>query len=223
MGIIPVQHAGLRENPRFAPSIHAPSHHTVDVKEPHVPEKRAPEKARESIVESLRKSVRESARETTGRRVRDSRTEMVEVVLPQDANVLGNILGGRVMHLVDIAGAIAAHRHCRSHVVTASVDHLDFRNAIRVGELIVLKSSVNRAFHTSLEAGVKVFSENVLSGERKHTTSAYLTYVAVDAEGRPIPVPPLICETPDDRRRFREALARRKTRLAHRAKRSPLP
>ncbi len=114
---------------------------------------------------------------------------MVEVVLPQDANVLGNILGGRVMHLVDIAGAIAAHRHCRSHVVTASVDHLDFRNPILIGELIVLKASVNRAFHTSLEVGVKVFSENVLSGERKHTTSAYLTYVAVDAEGRPDPGP----------------------------------
>jgi acyl-CoA hydrolase len=155
-------------------------------------------------------------REPVGRRVSESRTEMVEVVLPQDANVLGSILGGRVMHLVDIAGAIAAHRHCRSHVVTASVDHLDFRNPIRIGELIVLKASVNRAFHTSLEAGVKVFSENVLSGERKHTTSAYLTYVAVDTEGRPIPMPTLVCETSEDRRRFREALARRKTRLAHR-------
>ena len=87
-------------------------------------------------------------REPPGRRVSESRTEMVEVVLPQDANVLGNILGGRVMHLVDIAGAIAAHRHCRSHVVTASVDHLDFRNPILIGELIVLKASVNRAFHT---------------------------------------------------------------------------
>jgi acyl-CoA hydrolase len=160
-------------------------------------------------------------REPAGRRVSESRTEMVEVVLPQDANVLGNILGGRVMHLVDIAGAIAAHRHCRSHVVTASVDHLDFRNPILIGELIVLKASVNRAFHTSLEVGVKVFSENVLSGERKHTTSAYLTYVAVDPEGHPIPVPPLVCETAEDRRRFRDALARRKTRLAHRYKRTP--
>lgn len=146
---------------------------------------------------------------------------MVEVVLPQDANVLGNILGGRVMHLVDIAGAIAAHRHCRTHVVTASVDHLDFRNPILIGELIVLRASVNRAFHTSLETGVKVFSENVLTGERKHTTSAYLTYVAVDPDGHPIPVPPLLCETAEDRRRFRDALARRKTRLAHRYKRIP--
>jgi acyl-CoA hydrolase len=162
-----------------------------------------------------------STREPIGRRVSESRTEMVEVVLPQDANVLGNILGGRVMHLVDIAGAIAAHRHCRSHVVTASVDHLDFRNPILIGELIVLKASVNRAFHTSLEVGVKVFSENVLSGERKHTTSAYLTYVAVDPEGRPIPVPRLVCETAEDRRRFRDALARRKTRLAHRYQGTP--
>jgi acyl-CoA hydrolase len=160
-------------------------------------------------------------REPAGRCVSESRTEMVEAALPQDANVLGKILGGRVMHLVDVAGAIAAYRHCRTHVVTASVDHLDFRTPIRIGELIVLKSSVNRAFHTSLEAGVKVFSENVLTGERKHTTSAYLTYVAVDAEGQPIPVPPLVCETSEDRRRFRDALGRRKTRLAQRNTRRP--
>jgi len=159
-----------------------------------------------------------SGRGNGARPVSESRTEMVEVVLPQDANVLGNVLGGRVMHLVDIAGAIAAHRHCRSHVVTASVDHLDFRNPIRIGELIVLKSSVNRVFHTSLEVGVKVFSENVLSGERKHTTSAYVTYVALGEDGSPATVPPLVSETADDRRRFREALARRKTRLAHRNK-----
>ncbi len=144
---------------------------------------------------------------------------MVEVVLPQDANVLGNILGGRVMHLVDVAAAIAAHRHSNSHVVTASVDYLDFRNPIRVGELIVLKASVNRVFRTSMEIGVKVFSENVLTGERKHTTSAYVTFVAIDEAGRPKPVPPLIVETAEERRRFREALARRRIRLAHRYKR----
>jgi acyl-CoA hydrolase len=148
-----------------------------------------------------------------GRRVSESRTEMVEVALPVDANVLGDVLGGRVMHLVDIAAAIAAHRHCHSNVVTASVDHLDFRNPIHVGELIVLKSSVNRVFHTSLEVGVKVFSEDVLSGERKHTTSAYLTFVALDEARNPQPAPALICETPDDWRRFRQALARRKMRL----------
>jgi len=154
-----------------------------------------------------------------GRAVSASRTEMVEVVLPQDANVLGNILGGRVMHLVDIAGAIAALRHARSHVVTASLDHVDFRSPIRVGELIVLQSSVNRVFHTSMEVGVKVFSESPLTGVRKHATSAYLTYVAVDSEGHPRVAPPLILETADDRRRFKGALKRRNLRLAlHRTK-----
>ena len=145
---------------------------------------------------------------------------MVEVVLPQDANPLGNILGGRVMHLVDIAAAIAAHRHSNSYVVTASVDYVDFRNPIRVGELIILKSSVNRVFRTSMEVGVKVFSENVLSGERKHTTSAYVTFVAIDETGRPQPVPALLPESAEDRRRYRDALARRRIRLAQRYKRA---
>ncbi|MGD0840539.1 MAG: acyl-CoA thioesterase [Candidatus Acidiferrales bacterium] len=149
-----------------------------------------------------------------GRAVSASRTEMVEVVLPQDANVLGNVLGGRVMHLVDIAGAIAALRHSRSHVVTASLDHVDFHSPIRVGELIVLQSSVNRVFHTSMEVGVKVLSESPLTGVRKHATSAYLTYVAVDSEGHPRVAPPLILETADDRRRFKGALKRRNLRLA---------
>jgi acyl-CoA hydrolase len=151
-----------------------------------------------------------------GKPVSASRTEMVEVVLPQDANVFGNILGGRVMHLVDIAAAITAHRHCRSMAVTASVDHIDFRNPIRIGEVILLKASLNRAFHTSMEIGVKVFSEDLLTGEKKHTTSAYVTFVAVDETGRPKPVPPVTCETSEDRRRFRQALVRRKYRLAHR-------
>ena len=151
--------------------------------------------------------------EMPGRPVRESQTEMVEFVLPQDTNVMGNILGGRVMHLVDIAAAIAANRHSRSIVVTASVDHIDFRNPIRVGELIILKASVNRAFHTSMEIGVKVFSENPLTGERKHTTSAYSTYVALDEMHQPTPAPPVICETADDRRRYRDALARRKVRM----------
>lgn len=155
-----------------------------------------------------------------GKPVSASRTEMTEVVLPQDANVFGNILGGRVMHLVDIAAAITAHRHCRSMAVTASVDHIDFRNPIRVGEVIMLKASLNRAFRTSMEIGVKVFSEDILTGEKKHTTSAYVTFVALDEEHRPKPVPPVLCETDQDRRRYREALVRRKQRLAHRANKS---
>jgi len=154
-----------------------------------------------------------------GRPVNASRTEMVEVVLPQDANALGTALGGRVMHLVDMVAAIAALRHCRAAVVTASVDHIDFRSPIQVGELIILKSSVNRAFRTSLEVGVKVFSENPLTGERRHTTSAYLTFVALDENRQPKLVPAIACKTAEDRRRYREALARRRTRLAHRNKR----
>ncbi len=154
-----------------------------------------------------------------GKPIRASRVEMVEVVLPNDTNVLGNMLGGRVMHLIDIAAAIAAHRHSNSLVVTASVDYLDFRNPIRVGELIVLQSNVNRVFNTSMEVGVKVFSENVLSGERKHTSSAYVTFVAIDQDGKPKSVPPVICKTAEDRRRYRDAGLRRKLRLAHRYKR----
>lgn len=150
--------------------------------------------------------------------VSTSQSEMVEVVLPNDANPLGNILGGKVMHLIDIAAAIAAHRHSNSYVVTASVDHLDFRHPIRIGELIVLKSSVNRVFHTSMEVGVKVFAENVMTGERRHTSSAYVTFVAIDEEGRAKKVAPVIPETPDQKRRYREAAVRRNLRLASRQK-----
>ena len=165
----------------------------------------------------VRRKASNANSQLAGKSVRTSRTEMTEVVLPQDANVFGNILGGRVMHLVDIAAAITAHRHCRSMAVTASVDHIDFRNPIRVGEVINLKASLNRAFHTSMEIGVKVFSEDILTGEKKHTTSAYVTFVALDENRQPKPVPPVICETSEDRRRYREALVRRKYRLAHRA------
>jgi len=147
-----------------------------------------------------------------------SRSEIVEAVLPNDANPLGKMLGGRVMHLIDIAGALAATRHSYSRVVTASVDYMDFRFPIDVGQWIVLKSSVNCVFRTSMEVGVKVFAENVLTGERKHTSSAYLTFVAIDCDGNPKPVPPLILETAEDRRRHDEAGQRRRTRLALRYK-----
>ena len=152
--------------------------------------------------------------ELEGRPVSASRTEMTELVLPQDSNLLGNILGGRVMHLIDVAGAIAAHRHCRCPVVTASVDHLDFLNPVRVGDLIILEAQVNRAFHTSMEVGVEVYSEDSVAGVRKHTTTAFLTYVALDAERKPVAVPPLIVQTSEERRRFEEAGERRKARMA---------
>jgi acyl-CoA hydrolase len=156
-----------------------------------------------------------------GKPASEARAEMTEVVLPQDSNPLGYILGGRVMHLVDIAAAIAAHRHSNSYVVTASVDYLDFRNPVRIGDLIILKSQVNRVFNTSMEVGVKVFSENVLTGERKHTTSAYVTFVAIDEKtGKRKAAPQLLVRTAEEKRRYREALGRRKIRLAHRYKQS---
>jgi acyl-CoA hydrolase len=156
-----------------------------------------------------------------GKPVCASVSEIVEIVLPNDANLLGNMLGGRVMHLIDIAGALAANRHSNSLVVTASVDYLDFRFPIRVGEWIVLKSSVNRVFHTSMEVGVKVFAENILTGERRHTSTAYVTFVALDANQQPRNVPPLILKTEDERRRYREAGERRRIRLAMRHKMPP--
>jgi len=154
-----------------------------------------------------------------GRPVKASRTETIELVLPQDANLLGNILGGRVMHLIDIAGAIAAYRHCHRQVVTASVDHLDFLNPVRVGDLIILEAQVNRAFHTSVEVGVEVYSEDLVAGVRKHTTTAFLTFVALDKTGEPVPVPPLIVKTSEERRRYREAGDRRNLRIKARKKR----
>ena len=148
-----------------------------------------------------------------------SRSEMAEVVLPAITNPLGKLLGGHVMHLVDIAAALAASRHSNSYVVTASVDYIDFRNPINIGEFVILKSQVNRVFHTSMEVGVKVFSENALTGERKHTTTAYVTFVAIDAATKqPKAVAPLVLKTAEEKRRWHEAGVRRKTRLAQRYK-----
>jgi acyl-CoA hydrolase len=152
-----------------------------------------------------------------GKPVSASASEMAEVVLPAQTNVLGKLLGGHVMHMVDIVAAMAASRHSNSYVVTASVDYIDFRNPVNLGELVMLKSQVNRVFTTSLEIGVEVFSENLLTGERKHTTSAYVTFVAIDSQTRlPKKVTPLIVRTAEERRRWREAAGRRKIRLAHR-------
>jgi acyl-CoA hydrolase len=150
-----------------------------------------------------------------GKPVSASRSEMTEIVLPAQTNPLGKLLGGHVMHLVDMAAAMAAHRHSGSYVVTASVDYIDFRNPVDLGEIVNLKSQVNRVFHTSLEVGVEVYSENVLTGVRKHTTTAYVTFVAIDEHTRrPKPVPPLILETEEEKQRFREAGERREVRLA---------
>jgi acyl-CoA hydrolase len=150
---------------------------------------------------------------TPPKRPSESQTEMVQVVLPNDANPLGFILGGTVMHLVDIAGAIACHRHTRSLLVTAAVDGLQFLHPIKVGDLIILRSRVTAAWSTSLEVEVEVFSEETLTGVRRMTSQAYLTFVAVDRAGSRQPVPPLILETEDEKRRAAEADARRAARL----------
>ena len=149
--------------------------------------------------------------------VHASASEMAEVVLPAQTNALGKLLGGHVMHMVDIVAAMAASRHANSYMVTASVDYIDFRNPVNLGEIVMLKSQVNRVFNTSLEVGVEVFSENLLTGERKQTTTAYVTFVAIDELTRkPRPVPPLIVRTPEEKRRWKEAAKRREIRLAHR-------
>jgi len=138
---------------------------------------------------------------------------MVQVVLPNDANPLGFILGGTVMHLIDIAAAIACHRHTRSLLVTAAVDGLQFLHPIKVGDLIILRSKVTATWSTSLEAEVEVFSEEIVTGARKLTSRAYLTFVTIDTEGRRVPVPPLILETEQERRKAVEADVRRAERL----------
>ena len=151
------------------------------------------------------------------KRWQDSAAETVQVVLPNDANPLGFILGGTVMHLIDITGAVACHRHTNTLALTAGVDSLDFIHPIKVGDLIILKSRVTCVFKTSLEVEVEVFSEAIQTGERKLTSKAYLTFVSLDQGGKPKEVPPLIVETPEDEQRCRDAQARRAERLKRRS------
>jgi acyl-CoA hydrolase len=153
------------------------------------------------------------------RPVRDSQSEMAEFVLPNDANVLGALLGGRLMHWIDLAGALAAHRHSRTYVVTASVDHIDFLVPVHVGSLVILRSSVNRVFRTSMEVGVKVWVENSIQDKREHVASAHLTFVAVDGKGGRIVVPPVIPETEEERQRYEDAGRRREIRRAEKERR----
>src|SRR4051812_3357584 len=149
----------------------------------------------------------------TPKRAADSATEMVQVVLPNDANPLGFILGGTVMHLIDIAGAIACHRHTRTLLVTAAVDDLQFLNSIKVGDLIILKARVTCVFTTSLEVQVDVFSEETLTGRRQMTSTAFLTFVAIDGAGAKVKVAPLLVETDAERTVCEEAHQRRELRL----------
>jgi acyl-CoA hydrolase len=154
------------------------------------------------------------------RTVAESQSEMSEIVLPNDANVLGNLLGGRLMHFIDLVGAMAAYRHSRTHVVTAAMDHIDFIQPVHVGDLLTLKSSVNRAFSTSMEVGVKVWVENMQTQAMLHVASAYLVFVAVDQNGRRVRVPELKPVTADEHRHYEDALIRREHRESEHARRT---
>src|ERR1700746_1143290 len=148
------------------------------------------------------------------RPVRDSQSEMSEIVLPNDTNPLNALLGGRLMHWIDLAGAMAAHRHSRNYVVTASVDHIDFLVPVKVGDLVILRSSVNRGFHSSMEVGVKIFVENYIANTAQRVASAYLTFVAIDGAGNLVKVAHVVPETQEQQRRYEDAGRRRESRRA---------
>jgi acyl-CoA hydrolase len=151
-----------------------------------------------------------------GKPVSASYSDYTELALPNDANSLGNLLGGKVMHLVDLAGAMAAMRHSRHVVVTASVDQMHFIHPVKIGQWVRLRSAVNRVFRTSMEVGVKVWVEDLVKGEVLHTSSAYLTFVALDSNGNPVAVPPVIPETEIEIQRYEAAGLRRDYRLSMR-------
>ncbi len=148
-----------------------------------------------------------------GKTVKESRVIVSQVMLPQDANPAGNVHGGTIMKLIDSAAGVVAVRHSRKNAVTASVDRIDFHHPAYIGDLLIIMASLNLTGRTSMEIGARVEAENLLSGERRHIASAYLTFVALDEQGRPTSVPPVIPETDDEKRRNREAVERRKMRL----------
>ena len=148
-----------------------------------------------------------------GKRVKESSVTMVQLMNPQDANLSGNVHGGVIMKLIDTTAGVVTVRHARTSTVTASIDRLDFHHPVLIGDLVTLKASLNLVGRTSMEVGVHVQSENLLTGENRHTASAYLTLVALDVDGRPVMVPPLILETKEEVRRNRDAQARREIRL----------
>jgi acyl-CoA hydrolase len=148
------------------------------------------------------------------RTIASTQSEMTEIILPNDTNTLGNLLGGRLMHFIDLTGAMAAYRHSRTNVVTAAMDHIDFIRPVHLGDLLTLRSSVNRAFSTSMEVGVKVWAENTRTGCIVHVASAYLVFVAIDDEGRRVRIPEAVPETPAELRRYEGAMRRRENREA---------
>ena len=148
------------------------------------------------------------------KKVSESVITMTELVLPNYTNQLGNLLGGQLMHWIDICAALASSKHSQRVCVTASVDRIDFHHPIKLGHVVILSASVNRAFRTSMEVGVKVFAESHIHGTRIHTNTAYLTFVSVDENGKPVETFEIVPETDDEKRRYEEALERRKNRLA---------
>lgn len=153
-----------------------------------------------------------------GKTVRESCVVLAQVMNPQDANPAGNVHGGVIMKLIDTAAGAAAVKHARANCVTASIDRLDFHNPVFIGDLVTLRASLNFTGRSSMEVGVRVESENLLTGKVRHTVSAYMTFVALDEQGRPTAIPPLILETPEEERRNREAQARREARLREKTK-----
>jgi uncharacterized protein (TIGR00369 family) len=149
-----------------------------------------------------------------GKKVSESRVIMAQLMIPENANPAGNVHGGDIMKLIDTAGGVAAVRHARAFTVTASIDRMDFHSPVFIGDFLTLKASVNFVGKTSMEVGVRVEAENLVTGETRHTGSAYLTFVALDKNKRPIQLPPLILETEEDQHRNREATARKQMRLA---------
>jgi len=150
----------------------------------------------------------------------ESRVEMVHFMFPMDANQAGNVHGGTIMKLIDTAAGIVALRHCRTNVVTASMDRLDFYEPVFVGELLILRASINYVGTTSMEIGVRVESENLLTGEIRHTNSAYLTMVSLDEDRKPMPIPKIVPETEDEKRRLEEGRTRAQRRKELRKKRN---
>src|SRR5688572_18144504 len=150
------------------------------------------------------------------RPVRESQHETSQLMMPTDANILGHVFGGSVLSMMDKAAAVVAIRHARSACVTVSIDRVDFREPIHVGDLVVMRASCNFAGRTSMEIGVRVEAEDMISGRRRHTNSCYLTFVAIDRNGRPVEVPGILAETPEDKRRMDAAKSRREVRIKER-------
>ena len=142
-----------------------------------------------------------------------SRVRMNELVMPNDTNPLGNLMGGRLLQWMDVCSAISAQRHCNRSVVTISVDSVEFKRAIKLGEVVVIEGEVTRAFHTSMEVAMEVYAENLRTGARNLCTTSYYTFVSVDADGNPVPIPPITPETEFEKERYEQAAQRREIRL----------